>query len=80
MNAGLRYTLTKAVQFVVHVNNVFDTRYYSAAQLGPAAFTGAGTFLARPLPAVDGAFPVVRSTFYAPGAPAMWWVGVRVVL
>jgi outer membrane receptor protein involved in Fe transport len=80
MNAGLRYTLTKALQLVVHVNNVFDTRYYSAAQLGPTAFTSAGAFIARPLPAVGGAFPVVRSTFYAPGAPAMWWAGVRVVM
>lgn len=80
LNAGLRYSLTKKLELIVHVNNVFDTHYYSAAQLGPSAFTEAGTFVARPLPPVGGVFPLVRSTFYAPGAPVTWRVGARVVL
>ncbi len=80
VNAGVRYAITPHVQAIGQINNVFDTHYDSAAQLGPAAFTAAGTFVARPLPAVDGEFPVVRSTFYAPGAPTTFWIGVRVSL
>jgi len=78
VNAGARYALTSHVQIIGQVNNLFDTHYYSAAQLGPNGFTAAGTFVARPLPAVNGEFPVVQSTFYAPGAPITGWGGVRV--
>jgi len=80
VNAGARYALTRHVQLVAQINNVLDTHYYSASQLSPTGFTGAGNFVARPLPAVGGVFPVVRSTFYAPGAPATFWAGVRVSL
>lgn len=78
VNAGAHYSLTRRLEAVGQVDNVFDTRYYTAAQLGPTGFTGAGTFVARPLPAVGGEFPVVRSTFFAPGAPVTWWVGLRI--
>ena len=77
VNAGARYQLTRRLQAIAQVNNLFDAHYYSAAQLGPTGLTGAGTFVARPLPAVGGDFPVVRSTFYAPGAPATFWAGLR---
>jgi outer membrane receptor protein involved in Fe transport len=80
VGAGARYALTARLQLVAQVNNVANTRYYSAAQLGPSAFTASGLFVARPLPAVSGVFPVVRSTFYAPGAPTTFWVGARVTL
>jgi outer membrane receptor protein involved in Fe transport len=77
VNAGARYGLTRWLQLVAQVNNIFDRRYYSAAQLGPTGLTAAGTFVARPLPAINGEFPVVHSTFYAPGAPTSFWLGVR---
>jgi outer membrane receptor protein involved in Fe transport len=80
VNAGARYRLARRLQLVGQVNNVFDHHYYSAAQLGPTALTGAGTFIARPLPAVNGQFPVVQSTFYAPGAPTTFWLGLRFTL
>ena len=80
VGAGARYVLTRRLQLVARVNNVFNRQYYSAAQLGPAGFTGAGLFAARPLPAIGEEFPVVRSTFYAPGAPTTFWVGARVTL
>jgi hypothetical protein len=48
-----------------------DQRYDTAALLGPAGFTGAGTFAARSLPAVNGSFPVPQTTFLAPGAPRL---------
>ena len=64
-------------QIVAQINNLFDRRYYTAAQLGPTGFTDTGTFIARPFPAVDGEFPVQQATFFAPGAPARVWVGTR---
>jgi outer membrane receptor protein involved in Fe transport len=60
------------------VNNLFDTQYSTAAQLGATGFTDSGSFIARPFaaPVVDGARPVVSATFYAPGAPRTGWLGV----
>ena len=78
MNAGARYTLTRQLQIVAQVNNIFDRHYYSAAQLGPTGLTAAGAYIARPLPAINGQFPLVHSTFYAPGAPTTFWFGARV--
>ena len=40
---GRPLDLVPGVQFVAQVDNVFDTRYDTAAQLGPTAFTSAGT-------------------------------------
>ncbi len=77
VNAGARYTLTRQLQLIAQINNIFDRRYYSAAQLGPTGLTAAGTFVARPLPPVDGGFPLVESTFFAPGAPTTFWLGAR---
>jgi outer membrane receptor protein involved in Fe transport len=77
VNLGGRYRVTRWLQVFAQVNNLFDTRYYTAAQLGPTGFTATGTFIARPLPAIDGEFPVRQSTFFAPGAPARAWGGVR---
>jgi outer membrane receptor protein involved in Fe transport len=78
VNVGARYAVTPWLQLLAQVNNLFDRRYTTAAQLGPVGFTTAGTFIARPLPAVNGEFPVARSTFVAPGSPIRAWVGTRV--
>jgi len=67
VSAGVRVRVTRRLQAIGQLNNIFNERYYSAAQLGPAAFTGAGTFV-RGGPS---------STFYAPGAPATFWAGLR---
>ena len=77
VNLGADYRLTAWMQIVAQVTNLFDTTYYTAGQLGPFGFTDSGSFIARPLPAIDGQFPVRQSTFYAPGAPARMWVGTR---
>jgi outer membrane receptor protein involved in Fe transport len=77
-NLGARYQLHSRAEFFVQVNNLFNRQYYSAAQLGPAGFTPAGSFLARPLPAVDGEYPVQSTTFFAPGAPRGAWAGVKI--
>ncbi len=78
VNGGSRYQLTRALQLIAQVNNVFDRRYATAAQLGATGLTSAGTFIARPLPAVNGEFPVQHATFVAPGAPRAFWLGLRV--
>jgi outer membrane receptor protein involved in Fe transport len=77
VNLGAEYRLTAWMQAVAHVTNLFDRRYYTAGQLGPLGFTDNGAFVARPLPAIDGEFPVRHATFYAPGAPVRLWVGTR---
>jgi outer membrane receptor protein involved in Fe transport len=77
VNLGARYQLQKRVQLFAQINNLFDHHYYTAAQLGPTGFTNQGTFIARPFPVVDGNFPIVHATFYAPGAPIGVWGGVR---
>jgi outer membrane receptor protein involved in Fe transport len=78
LNVGVRYTVHRRLQIIAQINNLFDHEYYTAAQLGPAGFTVGGTFIARPLPAIDGEFPVAHATFYAPGAPTTIWAGTRI--
>jgi outer membrane receptor protein involved in Fe transport len=78
VNVGARYAVTTHVQIIAQVNNLFDTDYATGAQLGPVGFTPAGTFIARPLPAINGQFPVRHSTFFAVGAPRRAWIGARV--
>lgn len=77
VNLGGRYTVTRWLQLVGQINNLFDRRYYTASQLGALGFTDQETFIARPLPPIDGEFPVRHSTFYAPGAPIRGWIGTR---
>jgi outer membrane receptor protein involved in Fe transport len=59
------------------VNNLFDRKYVTAAQLGTTAFTAQGNYIARPFSAVGDNSTLVHSTFYAPGAPRTLWVGMR---
>ncbi len=77
VNLGGRYNVTRWLQIFGQVNNLFDKTYYTGAQLGPLGFTDQETFIARPLPAINGEFPVRHSTFYAPGAPTRGWIGTR---
>jgi len=78
VNLGLRYQLARRLQVSLQIDNLLDRAYVTAAQLGPTGFTAAGTFVARPLPAINGEFPVRQSTFVAPGAPRRAWGGVTV--
>jgi len=80
VNLGARYRLSRWLEALAQVNNLFGNHYYSGAQLGPTGLTAAGTFIARPLPAINGEFPIVQSTFYAPGAPTTFWLGARFTL
>jgi outer membrane receptor protein involved in Fe transport len=68
-NLGANYRVTPKLQLMAQINNVFDTQYNTAAQLGPTGFDANGNFAAPS--------PVPQSTFYAPGAPRMMWIGLR---
>jgi hypothetical protein len=46
-------------------------------RLAATSFTNSGTLLMRPFPPVDGNYPLVNATFYAPGAPFLLWGGMR---
>jgi outer membrane receptor protein involved in Fe transport len=78
VNLQARYQPSKTWQVVAHLNNVFDRRYVTAAQLGPMGFSANGNFQARPFSAnANGDFPLQNSTFLAPGAPRSFWLGVK---
>ncbi len=78
INLGARYALRTRVELFAQINNLLNHRYYTAAQLGATGITPRGDFLARPFGAVDGAYPLIHSTFLAPGAPIGAWGGIRV--
>jgi hypothetical protein len=66
------------VRLFAQIDNLFDRRYYTAAQLGPSPFDNSGNFVGRPFPAVDGNFPIRTTTFLAPGAPLGAWGGLEI--
>ncbi|MDL2358588.1 MAG: TonB-dependent receptor, partial [Pseudomonadota bacterium] len=74
-NLGASVRLAPSWQLLAQVNNVFDTRYATAAQLGPTGFDANGHFVARPFVGNNDA--VRQSTFFAPGAPRLFWAAVR---
>jgi outer membrane receptor protein involved in Fe transport len=76
-NIGGRYQAAKRIQLFLQVNNLFNHRYYTGAQLGPTGFTATGNYIARSLPAINGEFPVPQSTFYAPGTPRTFTGGLK---
>ncbi|HKT79719.1 MAG TPA: TonB-dependent receptor [Vicinamibacterales bacterium] len=80
VNLGGEFQATPKLQLIAQVTNLFNCKYYTAGQLGPFGFTDEGNFIARPLPPIDGEFPVRQSTFLAPGAPIRLWLGARVKL
>ncbi len=68
---------TSALQLFARIANLLDRHYSSAAQLGPTGFESSGRFVARPFPAdAQGRYPLRNSTFYAPGAPRLLWLGI----
>ncbi len=76
VNLGARYNVHPRVQLFAQVNNLFNRRYYSGAQLGATGFTAAGNFIARPYPLINGEYPLQGVTFFAPGAPRGAWAGL----
>lgn len=78
LNFNADYRPTRSLKLFLQINNLLDRQYNTAAQLGANAFGANGNYQARPLPAnANGDYPLIHSTFYAPGAPRTAWVGVR---
>ncbi len=81
MNLDASWKLKPGLTLFAKVDNLLDRDYSTAAQLGPAGFDTNGNFVARPFAAdANGDQPLRHSTFYAPGAPRTWWVGLRMTL
>jgi outer membrane receptor protein involved in Fe transport len=79
VNLQAHYDLTRKIQIVGQLDNLFDRHYYTAAQLGTTGFTAQGNFIARPFPAYsNGDFPLQSVTFFAPGAPRRAWAELRI--
>jgi outer membrane receptor protein involved in Fe transport len=79
LNLGGEWRPTEHLKLFLEVNNVFDKKYSTSAQLGATGFTADGSFIARPFagPVVDGERPTLGATFFGPGAPRLFWGGVR---
>ena len=79
-NLSANYRLTSQWQWTAQINNLFDTRYNTAAQLGANGFDANGNFQSRPFGGTGAAgYPLQHSTFYAPGAPRAISVALKYV-
>ena len=78
LNLNATYRPTKGLELFAQINNIADRKYSTAAQLGPTGFNDAGNFEARPFPPdANGDRPLRHATFYAPGAPRSFAVGMK---
>lgn len=79
---GINYKPAPKLVLFARIDNLLDRKYATAAQLGAMGFDADGRFHARPFPSVpdapgEGAYPIPRTTFFAPGAPRLISVGMR---
>jgi outer membrane receptor protein involved in Fe transport len=81
VNLSTVYQPSRSLQLTLRISNLFATRYVTAAQLAPTGLDSSGHFQTRPFGgnAADG-YPLQSSTFYAPGAPRQFWLGLRYAL
>jgi len=78
LNLGGDWRPLRGLTLFAQVNNLLDRHYNTAAQLGATGFDAQGNFVARPFAAnANGDRPLLRSTFFAPGAPRSFWLGIR---
>jgi outer membrane receptor protein involved in Fe transport len=81
-NLGARYTFSSHLEAFLQINNLFNTHYSTAAQLGTTPYDDSGRFIGRPFPPVqtggESTYPLRNSTFLAPGAPVTLFGGLRV--
>ena len=80
-NITADYRPTPKLKVFAQINNLLDRKYSSASQLGVAAFDANGNFQSRPFaPNAQGTRPLQQSTFYSPGAPRSFILGLKVTL
>ena len=77
-----RYDLSRHFQLAFQLDNLFDKKYYTAAQLANTGFTAQGAVSTRPLPPYTsgpeaGNYPAQAVAFFAPGAPRRAWVELK---
>ena len=77
------YDLTRRLQLAVQIDNLFDKKYYTGAQLADTAFNAQGAIVTRPFPQYTsgpyaGSYPAQAVTFFAPGAPRRAWAELRI--
>jgi outer membrane receptor protein involved in Fe transport len=82
-NFRAHYDITKHFQLAVQADNLFNLRYYTAAQLANTGLSAQGAFLARPFPDYTkgpqaGNYPLESAAFFTPGAPRRAWVELRI--
>ena len=70
LNLTARYRVATRWEIFGRINNVFDTRFNTAAILAENPFNAAGVFQTN-------SDLWARETFYGPGAPRAAWIGVR---
>jgi outer membrane receptor protein involved in Fe transport len=70
LNLTTRYRMAPQWEAFARLNNVFDTRFNTAAILAENPFNATGVFQTS-------SDLWARETFYGPGAPRALWVGVR---
>jgi outer membrane receptor protein involved in Fe transport len=82
VNLGAEFSPMPSLKIFAQINNVLDREYFTASQIAGTGFNDAGNFVARPFagPIVDDERPLTHATFYAPGAPRAYWMGVRYTL
>jgi outer membrane receptor protein involved in Fe transport len=68
VNYGVRYApeFVKGLLVFGQVNNILDEHYYTAGQFGAAGIAN-GQYQNSPS----------GTTFYGPGAPRTWWLGMK---
>ena len=76
------YDLTKRLQLVVQIDNLFNRQYFTAAQLANTFLSSQGTVVSMPFPnqtkgPYAGNAPAVSAAFFSPGAPRRAWVELR---
>ncbi len=78
LNLSADWHPTDNLKVFLQINNAFDRKYSTAAQLGATGLDANGNFVARPFAAnANGDRPLLHSTFYSPGAPRSFMLGVR---
>jgi outer membrane receptor protein involved in Fe transport len=82
-NFRAHYDLARRFQLALQIDNLFDTKYYTGAQLAQTAFNAQGAVTTRPFPQYTsgpqaGNFPAQAVAFFAPGAPRRAWAELRI--
>jgi hypothetical protein len=70
LNLTTRYLIGRQWQLFARIDNVLDEEYSTAGILAENSFDASGDF-------VPDASLWEDETFYAPGAPRAFWVGVK---